>query len=115
MIDTSLKAAALLKQHEIDAKVLNVHTIKPLDIQALVESAKATGAIITVEDHSIYGGLGGAVAEVLSQEYPVPIKILGVPDVYGGSSRNADSLLKEYGLTPDQLAATAEKIIEKRK
>ena len=115
MIDTSLKAAALLKLHEIDAKVLNVHTIKPLDIQALVESAKATGAVITVEDHSIYGGLGGAVAEVLSQEYPVPIKILGVPDVYGGSSRNADNLLKEYGLTPDQIATTAEKIIEKRK
>jgi transketolase len=115
MVDASLKAATALKERMIDARVLNVHSVKPLDGDALEAAAKATGAILAVEDHSVLGGLGGAVAESLSERYPVPINRLGIPDVYAGSSRNADSYLKEYGLTPDQIADSAEKVVEKRK
>jgi len=115
MVDYSLKAAALLKERKIAARVVNVHTVKPLDTEALVAAAKATGTVITVEDHSIIGGLGGAVSEALSEAYPVPVKRLGAPDVWGGSSRNADSFNKEFGLTPEQIAASAEQAAKKRK
>jgi transketolase len=115
MVDASLKAAAILKEKKIDARVINVHTVKPLDAETLVSAAKATGSVLTVEDHSVLGGLGGAVAEALSESYPVPVRRLGVPDVYGGSSRNADSLLKEFGLTPDQIATTAEQAAKRRR
>jgi transketolase len=115
MVDASLKAATALKERMIDARVLNVHTVKPLDGDALEVAAKTTGTVLTVEDHSILGGLGGAVAESLSERYPVPITRLGIPDVYAGSSRNAESYLKEYGLTPMQIADRAEKAVEKRK
>jgi len=115
MVDASLKAAAILKEKKIEACVINVHTVKPLDGEALVAAAKATGSVVTVEDHSVFGGLGGAVAEALSERYPVTVRRLGVPDVYGGSSRNADSFLKEFGLTPEQIAASAEQAAKKRK
>jgi transketolase len=115
MVDASLKAATILKEMMIDARVLNIHTVKPLDGDALEAAAKATGAVLTVEDHSVLGGLGGAVAESLSEKYPVLITRLGIPDVYAGSSRNADSYLKEFGLTPDGIAARAEQIVENRK
>jgi transketolase len=115
MVDASLKAAALLKERKISARVLDVHTIKPLDGETLVAAAMATGMFATVEDHSIYGGLGGAVAEILSEKYPVPIYRLGIPDVFCGSSRNVESLLKEFGLTPDQIAASAEMATKKRR
>lgn len=108
MVDASLKAATILKERKIEARVLNIHTIKPLDVDALATAAKATGSVVTVEDHSILGGLGGAVAEALSEKYPVPVRRLGAPDVYGGSSRNTDAFLKEFGLTPEQIAASAE-------
>jgi transketolase len=114
MVDASLKAAAILKEKKIDARVINVHTVKPLDSETLVSAVKTTGIMFTVEDHSVLGGLGGAIAEALSEKYPVPVHRLGVPDVYGGSSRNLDSFLKEFGLTPDQIAATVEKTIKKQ-
>ncbi|HIH89097.1 TPA: transketolase family protein, partial [Candidatus Bathyarchaeota archaeon] len=115
MVDASLKAAAILKEKKIEARVINVHTVKPLDADALVSAAKATGSVVTVEDHSVYGGLGGAVAEALSERYPVPVKRLGAPDVYGGSSRNADAFLKEFGLTPEQIATSAEQAAKNRR
>ncbi len=115
MVDTTLRAATLLKERGVDARVLNIHTVKPIDGDALVLAARATGSVITVEDHSVYGGLGGAVAEVLSECYPVPVHRLGVPDVYGGSSRSADAFLNEFGLTPGQLAAYSERVIQKRR
>ncbi len=114
MVDASLKAAAILKEKKIEARVLNVHTVKPLDTEALTTAARATGSVVTVEDHSILGGLGGAVAEALSESYPVPIKRLGAPDVYGGSSRNTDSFLKEFGLTPEGIATSAEQVCRRK-
>jgi transketolase len=114
LVDASLKAAAILKEKKIDARILNVHTVKPLDTEALTAAAKATGSVVTVEDHSVLGGLGGAVAETLSESYPVPVKRLGAPDVYGGSSRNADSFFKEFGLTPEGIASSAEQLCRLR-
>jgi transketolase len=110
MVDAALKAAGILKEKKIEARVLNIHTVKPLDAEALTTAARATGSVLTVEDHSVLGGLGGTVAEALSESYPVPIKRLGAPDVYGGSSRNPDSFLKEFGLTPEGIATSAEQI-----
>lgn len=114
LVDASLKAAAILKEKKIDARILNVHTVKPLDTEALTAAAKATGSVVTVEDHSVLGGLGGAVAETLSERYPVPVKRLGAPDVYGGLSRNADSFFKEFGLTPEGIASSAEQLCRLR-
>ena len=114
MVDASLKAAAILKEKKIEARVLNIHTVKPLDAETLTTAARATGSVLTVEDHSVLGGLGGAVAEALSESYPVPIKRLGAPDVYGGSSRNPDSFLKEFGLTPEGIATSAEQVCRRR-
>ena len=114
MVDASLKAAAILKEKKIEARVLNIHTVKPLDTETLTTAARATGSVLTVEDHSVLGGLGGAVAEALSESYPVPVKRLGAPDVYGGSSRNPDSFLKEFGLTPEGIATSAEQVCRRR-
>jgi transketolase len=114
MVDVSLKAAAILKEKNIEARVMNVHTVKPLDGEALATAAKATGTVVTVEDHSVYGGLGSAITEALCERYPVPVCRLGAPDVFGGSSRNPDAFLKEFGLTPEAIAASTEKACVKR-
>ncbi|MBM3291257.1 transketolase family protein [Candidatus Bathyarchaeota archaeon] len=115
MVSYSLKAADILKEKGISSSVLNVHTIKPLDSNTLCKTAKNTGIIVTVEEHSIFGGLGGAVSEAVSETYPVPIFKIGVNDTFGQSARSFEPLLKAYGLTPDQIAETSEKYIKKIK
>ncbi len=115
MVDASVKAAQLLRVRGIGARVLNVHTVKPLDTATLVEAARATGAVVTVEDHSVIGGLGGAVAEALSENHPVTVKRVGVNDTFGGSSRSAEPFLREFGLTPEAIASAAESVIQKRR
>ena len=115
MVSYSLLAADILKKKGIDASVINVHTIKPLDSQMLCSVAKNTGMLVTVEEHSIYGGLGSAVSEAVSECYPVPIHKIGVNDTYGQSARSFEPLLKEYGLTPEQIAESSEKYIKKMK
>ena len=109
-----LKAAEILKVKGLDARVLNIHTIKPLDEDILVKAAQETGALITVEEHQVIGGLGGAVCEVLSEKSPAPVHRLGVRDVFGQSSRTMDELLELHGLTPEKIAASAENVIKKR-
>jgi transketolase len=94
----TLQAADLLANEGVRADVLHVPTIKPLDVEAIVASARRTGRVVTAEDHSIIGGLGGAVAETLSEIYPVPIKRVGLRDVFGESGPN-EALLEKYGLT----------------
>ena len=94
-VAASLDAAAKLAEEGIDAKVINIHTIKPLDEELVIASAKETGKVVTVEEHSIIGGLGGAVCEVLSENCPVPVKRIGVRDVFGESGP-AGALLKKY-------------------
>ena len=93
----ALEAAKELKKEGISARVINIHTIKPIDKDILIKAAKETGKIITAEEHQVIGGLGSAVAEVLSENYPTKIKMLGVKDTFGESG-NASELMDKYGL-----------------
>jgi len=114
LVLSSLKAAEALMRKGISARVINVHTIKPLDSGILVRAARETGALVTVEEHQVTGGLGGAVCETLSGAHPAPVHRLGVRDAFGQSSRTMDELLDLHGLTPEKIAASAENVIKKR-
>jgi transketolase len=106
MVAIAIEAADKLKEEGIDATVVNIHTIKPIDKDLIVEVAKKTGKVITAEEHSIIGGLGSAVAEVLSEEYPVKIKRIGIRDEFGQSG-SPKELLRHYGLTAEDIVKTA--------
>jgi transketolase len=105
MVAKALEAAEKLKEEGIHAKVINIATIKPLDKELIISAAKETGKIVTVEEHSIIGGLGSAVCEVLSQEFPVKVKLIGLNDVFGQSGTPAE-LLKHYNLTVENIIET---------
>ncbi|TRO61100.1 transketolase family protein [Candidatus Bathyarchaeota archaeon] len=109
----AVSAAEKLADTGVHAEVLNVHTLKPLDKQALIKSAKKTGRVVTTEQHQVYGGLGGAVAEALSENYPTPMKIMGVEDTFGETAREQIEILIHHGLTADHIAAAAQELIEK--
>lgn len=96
-VSSALEAAQKLEDDGVHARVINMHTIKPLDEELVVKAAKETGRIVTVEEHSVIGGLGGAVCEALCENAPVPVKRIGVQDVYGESGP-AVKLLEKYGL-----------------
>ena len=98
----SLEAAAKLAEEGIDAKVINIHTIKPLDEELVVAAAKETGKVVTVEEHSVIGGLGSAVCDVLSEKAPTQVMKIGVNDTFGESGP-ALELLKKYGLDTDSI------------
>lgn len=104
-VSTALSAAS-----EIDGEVINLSTIKPLDQETILKSIKKTGRVITIEEHSIYGGTGSAVAEFLSQEYPVPMKIIGIQDVFGQSARSYEELLEKYDLTKENIIRNFQEI-----
>ncbi len=103
----SLVGEALSAAEKLDAEVINLHTIKPLDKETILASVKKTGRVITLEEHSVLGGMGSVVAEFLSQEHPVPIKIMGIPDAFGESARSYQELLDKYGLTAENIIKTA--------
>ncbi len=102
----AVEAAALLKENKINARVLNMHTIKPLDYEAVQKAAQETQAILTVEEHSIFGGLGAAVAEFIVQHYPKPMKILGIADEPAITGKSAE-VFDHYGLSADKIRASA--------
>jgi transketolase len=97
MVWEALQAAYLLKEKGITVRVLNMHTIKPIDKEAIIKAARETGRIFTVEEHQVNGGLGGAVAEVVSGNFPVPVHIIGMPDCFGESGQ-LHELMEKYGL-----------------
>jgi len=107
------EAAELLAADGIEVKLVHVPTIKPLDEDAIVEAAKATGFVITAEEHTIIGGLGGAVAETLGDRYPVPVKRIGLADVYGESGTN-DALLEKYGISVEKTAESIRGLVAAR-
>ncbi len=109
MVWEALQAAYLLKKDGIHARVINIHTIKPIDREIIVTAAQETGAIITAEEHQVAGGLGSAVAEVLAAAFPVPIKFIGVLDHFGESGEPKE-LMKKYGLTDLAIVKAAKKI-----
>ena len=96
-VSTSLEAAQMLAKDGIEAKVINMHTIKPIDEEAVIAAAKETGKIVTVEEHSVIGGLGSAVCDVLAEHYPVKVKKIGIQDRFGESGP-AVELVEKYGL-----------------
>lgn len=113
MVNHAINAADYLSNLKISARVLNVHTLKPLDKIALIQSAKKTGRVVTVEQHQVNGGLGGAVAEILSENYPTLVKIMGVKDVFSETARELNQLLEHHELTTNDIVNNAQKLIEK--
>lgn len=114
MVSAALEAAEILAGEGVSVLVLDMHTIKPLDEQALVDAARATGAVVTAEEHSILGGLGGAVAEALSEHYPVPVLRVGVRDTFGESGKPQE-LLEKYGLTAEGIVEAVKQVLQKKK
>lgn len=114
MVGSAKQAAEQLREAGISARVLNIHTIKPIDQAAIIKAAADTGAIVTCEEHSIIGGLGSAVAEVLVENAPVPMERIGVKDTFGESG-TPNTLLVKYQLTADDIVAAAKKAINRKK
>ena len=114
MVNEALQASDQLAEEGIKARVINIHTIKPLDRDIVVKAAKETGVIVTAEEHSVIGGLGSAVAEVVTEECPIPVIKVGVNDVFGHSGP-AVELLKEFGLTADNIIANVKKAMALKK
>ncbi len=110
MVNEALQSAEVLAAEGISARVVNIHTIKPLDKELICKCAKETGAIVTAEEHSIIGGLGSAVAEAVTEYCPVPVIKVGVNDVFGHSGPAVD-LLKEFGLSAENIAVNARKAV----
>lgn len=108
-----MKAADLLAAQGIEARVLNMATVRPIDVEAVVAAALDTGAIVTAEEHSIYGGLGSAIAEVVVAQAPVPMKILGVPGIFAPTG-SAEFLLDEFGMAPNTIAEAAIALIARK-
>ena len=114
MVTAALEAAKTLAAEGIQARVINMASVKPLDAAAVVSAAKETGAIVTCEEHSIIGGLGSAVAEVLAEQAPAPMERVGVKDTFGESGKPKE-LLAKYGLTADDVAAAARRVVARKK
>ena len=113
LIHRAMTAATLLAERGIAARVLNMATVRPIDKDAIVQAARETGAILTCEEHTTFGGLGSAVAEVVVDEAPVPMKRLGVPGIFAPTG-SANFLLDEFGMAPDGIAASAEALIKRK-
>lgn len=114
MVAPALEAAEQLAGEGVSARVVNMATIKPIDAEILLAAARETGALVTAEEHSVIGGLGSAVAEVLVRQAPVPVEMIGIQDRFGQSGKPAQ-LLKEYGLTAGDIVAAAKKVVARKK
>jgi transketolase len=114
MTAEALTAARILEEEKVSARVVHLGSIKPLDVDLVLKAARETGAIITAEEHSVIGGLGGAVCEVLAEGHPVPVERVGLRDVFGQSG-TAEDLLAHYGLTPACLVEAAEKVLNRKR
>jgi len=113
MVQESLEAATMLAEMGIEAAVLDVHTIKPLDREAILEVARRTGCLVTAEEHTVLGGLGGAVSELITSECPVPVVKVGIRDEFGQSGSPRE-LLEAYGLTAAEIARAAQISMSKK-
>ena len=113
LVYNALLAAKELEKEKIGTIVLNNHTLKPMDEKRIIEMAKKTGAAVTVEEHQITGGLGGAVAEVLSRNHPVPMEFIGLQDTFGESG-NPDELMEKYGMGAEDIIKAVKKVIKRK-
>lgn len=113
LVYEALLAAKKLEKEKIRVEVINNHTIKPLDKKTILKSAKKTGALVTVEEHQIIGGLGSAVAEMITENYPVPVKRIGVRDRFGQSG-NPDELIRAFGMSAGSIAKAVKEALKLR-
>ena len=113
MVQKALEAGKLLLGEGVNARIIDMHTIKPLDKELILESAKKTGAVVTAEEHNVIGGLGSSVSEVLVQNCPVPLEMVGVQDTFGHSGKPAE-LLEKFGLTAESIAVKAKAAIKRK-
>lgn len=113
LVYEALLAAKKLEKEKLGTIVVNNHTIKPIDEKAIIDVAKKCGAIVTVEEHQVNGGLGSAIAEVLAKNYPVPIEFVGMPDAFGESGK-PEELLKKFGMTSDNIIKASKKVIRRK-
>jgi len=113
MVSRCVKAAELLADERIDAGVVNMHTLKPLDV-SIIKQAAETGAIVTAEEHSIIGGLGSAVAEVLGSQCPVPLERVGIADTFTETALDPDSLLDHYGMAVEDIVKAARRATKRK-
>ena len=114
MVSKCLEAADELAKHGVDARVVNLHTIKPIDEKTIVRAARETGGVVTAEEHSVMMGMGSAVAMVLVENFHVPMKRVGIPDVFGESGA-CDELMQKYGLTSDNIVEAAHDVLKRKK
>ncbi len=113
MVSESLKAADALSKEGIEARVINIHTIKPIDQESIIKAAKETGAVVTAEEHQINGGLGSAVAEVLVKKAPAPLEMVAVNDTFGESG-DPEGLLEKYHLKDVDIVDAARKVLDRK-
>jgi transketolase len=114
MVSRCLDAADELSKHGVDARVINLHTIKPIDEKTIVRAARETGGVVTAEEHSVMMGMGSAVAMTLVENFHVPMKRVGIPDVFGESGA-CDELMEKYGLTSDNIVEAAHDVLKRKK
>ena len=110
MVNEAIQAAEKLEAEGISARIIDIHTIKPIDEEIIIKAAKETKGIVTAEEHSVIGGLGSAVAEVTAKNAPAKIKMIGIQDRFGQSGK-PDQLMKEYGLTADDIVSACKEIL----
>ncbi len=113
LVASALEAAELLAKEGIDCRVLNMASLKPVDVEAIRSAARETGGIVTAEDHLVHGGLGSLVAQTVALDRPVPMAFVGMQDEYATSGR-WDELLEHYGLTPAEIADAARGVIGRK-
>ncbi len=113
MVWHALQAAEQMAAQQISTRVINIHTIKPIDREIIIHAARETGVIVAAEEHQIAGGFGSAVAEVLAEEYPVPVEFVGVNDCFGESGQ-PDELMQKYGLSAENIVAKSLKVLKRK-
>lgn len=113
MVWQAIEAEAILAQKGISVELINIHTVKPLDVEAIIQSVSKTGCVVTCEEHQMNGGLGDSVAQVLGRMHPAPIEMIAVNDSFGESGKPTD-LLKKYGLAPENIVSAAEKVLKRK-
>ena len=114
MVWKAIEAGRILKEKGINAEIINIHTIKPLDTHAVIASIKKTGCAVTAEEHNVLGGLGDSIAQTAAKSFPIPIEMIGTQDTFGESGKPTE-LLKKYGLDTEFIVAAAEKAMARKK
>jgi transketolase len=113
LVAEALQAAVLLEKENIRARVINIHSLKPLDEKLIIKAARETKAIVTAEEHEIYGGLGSAVSEVIVKNYPVPLEMIGLEDSFGTSGA-PEELMRFFHLKDTDIVAAVKKVIARK-